>query len=555
MAETLRERCERRLTGLKAVRAPHEPEWREIAQYCKPNKSRFLSAETNKNFKRRNSAIYSSYGIRSFRTLASGMYSGLSSPSRPWKKLRSFDDELMADQEVKVFFSECDRLMDNFLASTNFYEAAYSGYGELGLFGTEACVMTELHGQNEPPAVCDALTVGEYWLGVGSSGKANALYRRCDLTVAQTVESFGLDKVSQRVRDAYDRSNYEQMVYCIQAIEPNDEQNPNVLTAKGKPWRSAYWDTEDGDKQNGILRESGFETQPFWAPRWDTTGGDVYGSSPGSEALPDLRELQLHTKKRTQLLNFMGNPEKIVPPAVKLNGEAGHIVSAASVDAQGVVVPFTPDHQVTGAYADLIARLEDGIDRTAFNDVFMAITQLEGSADRTVPEINARLEEKMTQLGPVIERVNNEKLAIVIDRAWDIMLRKGMLPPAPEALSGLPVKVEFVSVLAQAQRKAGISDMERVVSFIGNLAGAHPDALDKLNIDETVDEYAALAGADPKIIRSDEEVRALRDARKQTEQAQQMASMMPAAKDGADAARLLSEAAKNGGIPGMGMAA
>ena len=88
MALTLKERCNRRLAALKAARLPFEDEWREIARYAQPSRSRFLNSEANRNFKRSNRAIYNSHAILAFRTLTGGMTSGLSSPSRPWSGIR-----------------------------------------------------------------------------------------------------------------------------------------------------------------------------------------------------------------------------------------------------------------------------------------------------------------------------------------------------------------------------------------------------------------------------------------------------------------------------------
>jgi Xaa-Pro aminopeptidase len=97
------------------------------------------------------------------------------------------------------------------------------------------------------------------------------------------------------------------------------------------------------------------------------------------------------------------------------------------------------------------------------------------------------------------------------------------------------------------QRMVGIGQTERVTGFIGNLAAAFPEAADKLNVDEAIDDYADRAGAPPKIIRSDQEIEQMRQARQQQQQMAQAAAAMPAVRDGADAARLLSEAAQNGG--------
>jgi hypothetical protein len=544
MALTLRERVEKRFNGLKAVREPYEPEWKEIAQHAQPSRGRFLYADTDRKYKRSNRAIYNSHGILAFRILASGMTSGLSSPSRPWFRLATYDEAQMDDAETRVYLSDVERLMYGFLAETNFYAAAKAGYSELGMFGTEACVMVEHPARG---AVCHPMTVGEYWIGMGDDGTPDTLYRKAYMSVHQAVQSFGLDRMSDRVRQQYADSKYEEIVRVCHAIEPNDERDINVKTAKGKPWRSFYWDEQDGDNINGYLRISGYEEQPFWAPRWDAIGGDTYGSSPGMEALPDLRELQLQTKRKTEATAFLVKPEKIVPSTLKLTGQAGNVVSVASVDKDQVIVPYQMPPQAIDAIMQDVMRCQESVDRLAYADVFNAITNLEGSADRTVPEINARLEEKMTQLGPVIERVNNEKLSVAIDRTFGIMSRMGLLPPAPEALQGRALKIDFVSILTQMQRAVGLSQTERTTSYIGTLAAAFPEAADKLNVDEAIDDYADRAGSPPKIIRSDEDVAQIRQSRQQAQQAQAMAAAMPAVRDGADAAKLLAEAQTTGG--------
>ena len=544
MALTLRERANKRLNGLKAARLPFEAEWKEIAQHAQPSRSKFLYGDNDRQFRRSNRAIYSSHGILAFRKLAAGMTSGLSSPSRPWFRLTSYNEDDLQSEEVRTWLSDVEARMYAFLAETNFYAAAKSGYAELGMFGTEACVMVE-HPQDG--AVCHPLTVGEYYIALGDNAKPDTLYRKAWMTVHQTVQQFGLDKVSKRVQDAYARSDYEHTVKVWHAIEPNDERDIDLMTAKGKPWRSFYWDEEDGDPINGYLRVEGFNEQPFWAPRWDAIGGDTYGSSPGMEALPDLRELQLQTKRATQMMNKMADPEKIVPPTVKLTGQPGNVVSVANVDKDTVIVPYVPSAEALNAVESRRESIIQAIDQISYADLFMAITNMDGIQPRNVEEIASRNEEKMTQLGPVIERVNGEKLQVAIDRTFGIMTRLGIIPPAPDQLQGKALKIDFVSILTQMQRMVGLGQTERVTSFIGNLAAAFPEAADKLNVDEAIDDYADRAGSPPKIIRSDDEVEKLREARQQQQAQAQAMQAMPAVKDGADAARLLSEAAQNGG--------
>jgi hypothetical protein len=540
---TLKERCNRRLSVLKAARQPYEAEWAEIAKYAQPSRSRFLASESNRNFRRGNGWVYNSHPILSFRTLAGGMTSGLSSPSRPWFRLTPFDADLADDGDVKTWLSEVERRMYAFLAGTNFYGAVKAGYAEMGLFGTDACVMVE---HRREGAVCHALTVGEYWTALSDAMVPDALYRRCSMSVHQVVQSFGLETASDFVRNAYANGRYDEQIPVIQAIEPNEDQVPGILTARGKPWRSVYWDENDG-RADRVLRVAGYEEQPFWAPRWDTTGGDTYGTSPGFDALADMRELQMQTRRKTDATEFLVRPEKIVPATVKLTGKAGNLVSASAVDAAGVIVPYVMNPAAIGAIMEDVNRCAEAIDRLTYADLFMAITNMDGVQPRNVEEIASRNEEKLTQLGPVIERVNNEKLEVAIDRTFGIMARRGLLPPAPVHLQGHPVKVDFVSILAQMQRMVGLGQIERTVAFVGNLAGRFPEAADRLDVDAIVDDYADRAGAPPQIIRSVGDAGKLRSARAQEAQMAKLAAMAGPARDGAAAVQTLQQVA---GQPG-----
>lgn len=537
---SIRQDCETRLQGMKSVRQDYEAEWKDIARFAQPARSRFMNSETNKSARRvRNAKLYDEYAITSYRTLANGMTSGLSSPSRPWFKLAAYDEALMDDPDVRYWLSEVERRMGAFFATTNFYGAAKTGYHEMGLFGTEACVMVE---HRSLGMVCYALTAGEYWIAQSDAMVADTLYRRCPMTVRQAVQSFG-DRVSNTVRSLYDRSSYDETVDIFHAIEPNADWQPG--NPFSKQFRSVYWDEKDS--RDKILRADGYHDQPFYAPRWDTTGSDTYGYSPAMEGLASIRELQMQVKRRNEAIDHIVKPEKVVKPGLKLTGQPGNIVSAADVDKDAVLVPYQVPYQAPAIIGQEIDRLYRQIDATSYAELFMAITNMPGVQPRNIEEIAARNEEKLTQLGPTIERVNTEKLNVAIDRVFGIMMRGGMLPPVPEAMQEQgDIKVEFVSILTQMQRMVGLGQIERTASFIGNLAGVFPEAIDKLDTDEMIDEYADRAGAPPKLIRTAEQVAKIRQQRAQQQNMAKMAEMAPALQQGADGARLLSETDVNG---------
>lgn len=535
---SLREHCQQRLTALKSIRTDFEAEWNDIARFAQPARSRFLGTDTNKGTKRRirNAKLFDPHGIEAFRTLTNGMTSGLTSASRPWFTLKLGDEELNSEPGVRAWLSECDKQIYSFLAKTNFYGAAKAGYGEMGLFGTEACVMVEHASEG---AVCHSLTAGEYWIGLSDALVPDTLARECSMTARQIVQTFR-DKTPRVIQDAYNGTRGDEVYTYHNLIEPNSDHNP--MRFGSKPWRSVYW--WEGDEKERVIDVRGYNEQPFWAPRWDVVGGDTYGVSPGMEALPALRELQMQSKRRNEAIDKLVKPEMLVKQGIRLTGEPGAVRSVNSIDGYSAMPAYQMPYQAVDAISQEIEKCRQQIDGLSFADLFNAITNMRGVQPRNMEEIASRNEEKLTQLGPVIERVSNEKLEVVIDRVFGIMTRGNLLPPPPPTLADMPgarIDVEFVSILTQMQRAVGVGQIERAVGMVGNLAGAAPDVLDNVNTDEVTREYFERLGVTGRVLRDAKDVEQIRAQRAQQQQMAQAAEMMPAVKDGADAARLLSE--------------
>jgi len=200
---------------------------------------------------------------------------------------------------------------------------------------------------------------------------------------------------------------------------------------------------------------------------------------------------------------------------------------------------FKPAHEVN--FGAAFGPLEDGsqktrlrIQRAFYEDLFLMLSQSD-RREITAREIDERHEEKLLALGPVLERLNQDLLDPLIERTFAIMSRKGLIPPAPDAIQGQSLRIDYVSIMAQAQKAQSLSGLERFAGFIGQTAEVDPSVLDKVNSDELVNQYADATGIAPKIVRSDDEVQAMRDQKAKAAQQQQAAANMPgiagAAKD------------------------
>lgn len=105
------------------------------------------------------------------------------------------------------------------------------------------------------------------------------------------------------------------------------------------------------------------------------------------------------------------------------------------------------------------------------------------------------------------------------------------------------LKVEYISVMAQAQKLVGIASIERFAGFVNQAAQVNPELLDKVDGDQMIDRYADRLSMDPDIVRTDEEVAAIRQGRAQAQQAAQTAELV---KQGASAAKDLAAADMSG---------
>jgi hypothetical protein len=532
-ATTPRQRYLRRYQALKGERTSWLEHWRELCDYIQPRKGRFLSSDQHNAGGKKNTHIINSVATWAARTLASGMMAGITSPARPWFRLTTPDPDLAEFGAVKDWLFLCEERLRLTFQRSNIYNALHQVYADLGTPGTSVLIV-----EDDPEDVIRGyvLPIGSYALANSARMRVDTIYRELSMTAAQLVEQFGLERCSDAVKNAYRDGQVDQRFDVLHIIEPDRNARTGGAGPGAFPIRSCWVEAKAGDTQRP-LRESGFEEFPAMCPRWSVTGEDVYGSSPAMEAIGDIRALQVLERKKGQMVAKIVDPPMRAPRAL-MNQHASLLPGDVTfVDALGPGQTYAPAMEIPPAAIAVVGaeiREHEARIKTAFfADLWLSLTQ--GDAGQmTAREVVERHEEKMLQLGPVMERLTDELLDPLIDRAFGILLRNGDLPPPPEELLGMELRVEYLSILAQAQKLVGTSAVERLASFVGNLAGVRPEVLDKVDFDEMVDAYGGMLGVPPQLIRPDEDVAELRQARAQAqaqaEQAQAMAASVQGAK-------------------------
>jgi hypothetical protein len=499
MAGDPREPFQRRHARLINERQSWISHWKELNEYILPRRGRFIgSALKTQSMPNRgekiNQKIIDSEATRALNTLVSGLMSGVTSPARKWFQLRTPDSEMMEFGPVKNWLKMVEDTIYEVFAESNFYQVLPYVYEEMAVYGTG--VMMQFN-DFENVVRFQAFSTGEYCLAQDYTYTVNSIYRECQLTVEQVIAMYGLDNCSQAVRDRYAKGDYDSWVEVVHLIEPNDLQG------------GQYW-------------------------------GDNVVSLFGDKRTAEMPWRMVCYEKKGQAIAKMVNPPMVADPAMKnqrMTTLPGDVTFADTSSTGG----FKPAYQLQPRLNEFIMDMEDvrkRIQSAFYADLFLMMANDARLQPRTATEIDERREEKLLVLGPVLQRLNHDMLDPLIDNMFDRLVQAGMTPPIPQELEGQPLRVEYISMMARAQKSQGILGLQDTAQFVGSLAAISPDVIDKFDFDQSVDEFGELRGVPPGIIKTDDQVAEARQARQQQMQQQQL---MEQASQAAAGAKLLGD--------------
>jgi len=523
------------------------PVWQEISEYILPGRGIFDKSEPNQG-DRKDKKIIDPTAPQALHVLSAGLQGGLTSPSRPWFRLTVSDSELADYAPVRLWLDDVERRMFHAMSQTNIYNSLHTLYQEVGAFGTGCMLIEE---DMKHVFLAQTFTVGEYCLSYGIDGRPNRFARSFWLTAQQMKEQFKEENLSDAVKEAYDAGRTDQYFRVCHMIYPDEK-------AKYEDMRflSVYW--EDGKTaEDKTLKVGRYVEMPIIAPRWEVAGGDFYGRAPGWDTLGEAKTLQLMRKNYLQAAEIAIAPPLVGHNSLRRSHAHDNVFKPNSityVDGTDPNMGFRPLYQIQPDANGQVAAIMDSreiIKKAFFADLFLAILR-NPNKQMTATQVNAINQEQMMMIGPVFERLDYELLDPMIVRIFGIMDRLGLILPPPDELAGQELKIEYISMLAQAQQMVGLEGIDRLTSFVGTMAqiqagaGMQPDVLDKIDVHESVDQYARMLGVQAAVVRSDEavaEMQAQRQAEQQ--QMQQMAAlqqMAQAANQGAGAAKQAADA-------------
>lgn len=548
---------ESRLAALRSWRWSWWSYWSTLAEYILPRRYRWLiTANTYNRGSPRNNAIVDETATQAMLVCASGLWTGLTSPSRPWFKLAQTMASMELDAAGKAWLEDTEEKLYAVLAGSNFYNIMAQGFQDVTTFGTAPVLVYE---HVDTVIQCTLPCAGEYFLAVGASLVDDVLYREFCLTVNGIVDMFGMDNCPQQVRKLWAEggAGLENEFVIAHAIEPNfaiqdRSGGPDISVVPGGfPFREVYW--LKGMRTEAELSRKGFYEQPFAAMRWSVVANDPYGRSVAMDCLGSTMQLQQETRRKGEFIEKLvrppmgGDPELKNEPASIQPGQLTFVNTATGKKGFWPLFEMNPAalQPMIEDLAEIRKRLNDGF----FVNIFLAISQMEGVQPRNELELTKRDLERLQVLGPFISLFESEAAGPLLKRVLAIMERRGILLPKPPSLRNVPIRIEFVSILRLAQRAAETASMERTFAVAGNLSSAAkaagvPDPIRIINLDEALRTYADMTSFPSKVLYTLDQVKQIDTAKAAQARAQAMAAAtIPAV----SAAKTLSETQVGGG--------
>lgn len=291
------------------------------------------------------------------------------------------------------------------------------------------------------------------------------------------------------------------------------------------------------EEEKLVLSLGGFNEFPYMVPRWTKTAGEVYGRSPAMTAMPDIKMVNEMSKTVIKAAQKATDPPLLVPddgfmlPLRTIPGGLNYYRSGT----QDTVKPL-----VEGIRPDIGLEFIDSRRQHILKTFHVDWMQMREGPSMTATEVLQRQEERMRLMGPMVGRLQFELLGPMIDRVFNILARRKMLPQPPQDVEGRTLRIDYVSPVARAQKTQQLFNFTRLLESIVPLANVKPDVFDNIDADGTVRWAAKLLDVPTATLTKEDDVKASREDRaNQQAQAAEVAKgreLAATAKDAANAA-------------------
>lgn len=516
------------VSNLESERQPHDEKFKEITEWLLPHRGFWPGdGDSDKSVLSRGRKLINPAATLSCKRSAGGLTAGMTPETQPWIKLRHRDRNIQEAMGVRDYIGQVEALIRRLLQVGGFYQAIHQGNQEYIGFANMLIFMDR---SPKTLARFEACTAGTYCVAHDADGNLVTVVRRLRYTVKQLGDKYGKEKLSRSSQNAYEKTPYKK-IDCVHVVTKRKTYDPTKIDFKNMPFESLlYEEAENKANVSDVLSESGYAEMPYFFTGWDKTGDSPYCVGPGHDSIGHSKQLQELERQKLIALQKKINPPMKKPIGMKgrLNTAPGSETSVSHTEPNGI----SPLYEVNVNLNEIrqeINEVELRLGSTLLADLFYDLPAEMRPNDMTLGEYMGRKRERLQMMAPTLSSYEPEILDGIIARAFGMLDRANLLPPPPPAMGEASlIDVEYVSIIAQALKQDGGQTTRAVVLEVRELAalqresGRKPTVIDKIDLDQCVDEIVDSYGAPGRILRDDETVAEMRkaEAAAEAEQAQ-----------------------------------
>ncbi|QAZ38439.1 phage head-tail adapter protein [Methylibium sp. Pch-M] len=532
----------RRFDRAKSLRSNWEGIWQEIGDRVLPQSADFNAIRTNGD--RRTELMFDATPALALQKFGAAIESFLTPRNQRWHGLTVSDKSLQKNHRVRQYLDDVTETLFRVRYSAR---AAFAGqtnevYLSLGAFGTGGLFIDD-DVQSRVIRYKSMHLAGTHFLE-NQHGRIDTVFRCFNRTLRQIQQRWP-DKLPQKLAERL-KTHPEEQVEVMHYVGPRTDYEPRRIGYPGMPWQSCYCIPSEKHE----LEEGGFRSWPFAVSRYMTSANEVYGRSPAWLALSNIKVLNEMKKTHLKAGHRVVDPPFLVSEdgVLQAFSTAPGYMNYGGLTSSGepLVKPL-----VTGGKVELGLDMMER-EREIINDSFLVtlFQILVETPSMTATEVMERAQEKAALLAPVIGRQQSEFLGSIIDREIDILANAGQLPEMPPELIEAQGEyaIEYTSPMTRAMRASDGVAIVRTVEALLPIAQVNPGVLDVLDMEAAARELCDINGVPTNVVRSPEDVQALKEGRAEQEQA---AAALQAAPVVTAAAANLVKLQANSGVPAL----
>lgn len=417
--------------------------------------------------------------------------------------------------------------------------------------------------------------VKETYIEEGKDGKVESIYLFFEWRVNRIVAEYGLENVSKKIQDKYNNNKTTDKCKILICITPRSDKKADA-GALSMPYASYHVDWES-DK---IMKESGFEEMPIMIGRFRKLNYERYGRSPGSMALPDIKEANalreaviVATEKILSMPKGVMNDGIFGGSTIDMSAGAINVFnSTGSVSNQPPIFDIGSPPNLPWAEQRL-EKLEQIIAQHFSVD---RLLDFNSSQEMTFGEAQIRNQIRNQSLSSLFSRQLSEVITPLIERSVKLLFRMGEfgvvqgteeeeellqagapnIKYVPDAIAQRLENGEDVYRLVYKTQAANASRAEEylgimdIMNYAMSGMSIDPSLADRIDLHKGAKHISDIRGVPADIIREDDEFEEMRkDKREQQQIMDGMAMASEAAgatKDLALANKAKSEAERQG---------